>query len=66
MQQTIQSADGRELHISINPTLAGLDRLLHHCESDAARLPPPSAEDERYQALARARAVVARTRLAWV
>lgn len=62
MQHTIQAAEGRELHRSINPALAGFDRALRR-ECDAVRRPSPSVEDELCRA--RARAVIARTRLAW-
>jgi hypothetical protein len=64
MQHTTQSANGREIHFSINPALAGFDLALR-------RTHPPIAgqfarTDERATFLARAQVVVARTHLFWI
>lgn len=63
MQHTIQSANGREIHFSINPALAGFDLALRRTHPSATR--PAAGLDERIVFLARAQAIVARTRLLW-
>lgn len=63
MHHTIPTAIGREIHPSINPALAGFDRALRRTWPDSAG--PDARVDERSLFLARARAVVARTRLLW-
>ena len=63
MQHTIPSANGREIHFSINPALAGFDLALRRTPSSAIK--PDAGLDERAVFLARAQAIVARTRLLW-
>jgi hypothetical protein len=63
MQHTIPSANGREIHFSINPALAGFDRALRRNQPSA--IEPAAGLDERTIFLARAQAIVARTRLLW-
>ena len=63
MHHTIPTAIGREIHPSINPALAGFDRALRRIRPDTAV--SDAGADERSLFLARARAVVARTRLLW-
>lgn len=63
MHHTIPTAIGREIHPSINPALAGFDRALRRTRPDNAGA--DAGGDERTIFLARARAVVARTRLLW-
>ena len=63
MQHTIQSANGREIHFSINPALAGFDLALRRNPSSA--IEPDVGPDERTVFLARAQAIVTRTRLLW-
>ena len=63
MHHTIPTALGREIHPSINPALAGFDRVLRRSRPDTTGA--GAGSDERNLFLARARAVVARTRLLW-
>lgn len=63
MHHTIPTAIGREIHLSINPALAAFDRALRRARPSPAR--PEARTDERTAFLARAQAVVARTRLLW-
>lgn len=63
MHHSIPTAIGREIHPFINPALAGFDRALRRTRPDTAG--PDAGADERSLFLARARAVVARTRLLW-
>ena len=63
MHHTIPTASGREIHPSINPALAGFDRALRRTRPDTTGA--DAGGDERAVFLARARAVVARTRLLW-
>ena len=63
MQVSNQAALGRQIHLSINPALADFDRALRRAHEDGpANLPDT---DERALFLARAQAVVARTRRLW-
>ena len=63
MQARNQAAGGREIHHSINPALADFDRALRRAHEDGPGNPPDT--DGRALILARARAVVARTRCLW-
>ena len=62
-QVSNQAALGREIHLSINPALADFDRALRRAHDDGPSNLPDT--DGRALFLARARAVVARTRLLW-
>ena len=65
MQHIIQAATGcEELHVSINPALAAFDRILRGRREPVAG-GQPSLSEENDLFLARAQAVVGRTRLAW-
>ena len=63
MQASNQAAAGREIHLSINPALADFDRALRRAHEDGPGNPPDT--DGRALFLARAQAVVARTRCLW-
>ena len=63
MQHTIPSANGREIHFSINPALAGFDLALRRTQQ--SEYEPAAGLDERTVFLARAQVIVARTRLLW-
>ena len=63
MQVSNQAAVGREIHLSINPALADFDRALRRAHEDGPGNPPDT--DGRALFLARAQAVVARTRRLW-
>ena len=63
MQVSNQAALGREIHLWINPALADFDRALRRAHEDGPGSPPDT--DGRAIFLARARAVVARTRCLW-
>jgi hypothetical protein len=63
MQVSNQAAVGREIHISINPALADFDRALCRAHDDAPGNLPDT--DGRAIFLARAQAIVARTRFLW-
>ena len=63
MHHTIPTAIGREIHPSINPALAGFDRALRRTRPDTTGA--DAGANDRAVFLARARAVVARTRLLW-
>ena len=63
MHHTIPTAIGREIHLSINPALAACDRALRRARPSPAE--PEAGTDQRSAFVARARAVVARTRLLW-
>jgi hypothetical protein len=63
MQVSNQAAVGREIHISINPALADFDRALRRAHEDGPGNPPDT--DGRAIFLARAQAIVARTRFLW-
>jgi hypothetical protein len=63
MQVSNQAAVGREIHISINPALADFDRALRRAHDDGPRNLPDT--DGRAIFLARAQAIVARTRCLW-
>ena len=63
MQHIISSANDREIHLSINPALAGFDLALRRNQPSA--IESDTGLDERTVFLARAQAIVARTRLLW-
>lgn len=63
MHTAIHTAAGREIHRSINPALAAFDRALCRVRRQASQ--KPAGTDDRTVSLARAQAVVARTRLLW-
>ena len=63
MQASNQAAAGREIHLSINPALADFDRALRRAHEDGPGNPPDT--DGRALFLARAQAVVDRTRCLW-
>jgi hypothetical protein len=65
MQHTIQTADGRELHSSINPVLAAFDRQLRRPGGSRAGTLGYGSADERQIFAARIAAVIQRTRLEW-
>ena len=63
MQVSNQAAVGREIHISINPALTDFDRALRRAHDDGPGNLPDT--DGRALFLARAQAIVARTRCLW-
>jgi hypothetical protein len=63
MQHISPSANSREIHFPINPVLAGFDLALRRTQM--SEFEPAAGLDERTAFLARAQAIVARTRLLW-